>query len=235
MRGALEAIGAWSPADGDVPGADAERALFHANLERKVWNAGGHPIAVMQRSPYVWPSGQSSRTVGPAGDLVGVKPGRVLYAKVMPVGSTIETPVRVRTHQQFADIPNKAQTGDVFSDLEYEDTGATEGTLTVWPVPTSAPTLVLHHQGRYTAFELGDELLIPEHGEPALLITTAKRLATVFGKPWTRELQDTYDRDFGAWQRGNIRTPAEVRMPRGIPGGRRNLSVSEADFNGGRF
>lgn len=234
VKGALSFVGAWSPADGDVPGADSERALFWANLLRSSWNTNGLAIAVTVRSTYVWAANQAARTIGAAGQLVGTKPERVLFAKLIPVGATAEQDVDVLTHARYAGIPDKTQTADVFRDLLYENTGVSTGTLTVWPVPTTAPTLVLHHQGQYASFTLADALTLPEGAEPAFVIDLAKLVAPVFGRPWTREQEETHRTLTGIWKASTIRVPDEVAMPAGVPGTSRG-GMTKATYDGGRF
>jgi len=233
-KGALGMIGAWSPADGDVPGADGERALFWANLLRSSWNTDGLAIPVTVRSTYTWTASQSARTIGAAGQLVGTKPERVLFAKVIPAGSTFEQDVDVMTHAAYAGIPDKTQTGDVFRRLLYEHTGAAVGTVTVWPVPTTAPTLVLHHQGQYASFTLADALTLPEGAEPAFVIDLAKLCAPVFGKPWTPDMESLHRRLTGVWRSSTIRVPDPVAMPAGVPGTSRG-GMTKATYDGGRF
>lgn len=234
-KGVLGFLGAWSPADGDAPpDADSSRVIFWGNLLRTSWNTSGLYIAVTSRSPYTWPAAAATRTIGLAGQLVGVMPQQILFAKLIPAGGTAEQTVNVLTERQYAAIDNKAQTGDVFHDLRYEQTGVAVATITVWPVPTTAPTLVLHHQGQYPSFAITDTLAFPESAEGAFTVALAKLCAPVMGKSWTREQEDLYRMLTATWQSSNLGLPDEVPMPPGVPGRSRG-TLTKAAFDGGRF
>ena len=229
----LEVIGAFSPADGAPSPADCEVVLNHANLWRKTRNGQALSLHVIERQSLTWTAAASTRTIGPSGaQLTGTRPLRVLTAKVIPVGQTTELPVDVMTHRQYAAISNKAQTSDYFHRLLYERTGATVGTITVWPVPTSAPTLLLHNHALLAAFVYEETFTVEEAYEAALVTQVAKRCAPIFGKPWTRELEELARTDWAIVQRANLRLPEEKGMPAGFPGGRGG-SVSDSEYDAG--
>jgi hypothetical protein len=234
VTGALELIGAWAPADGAVNAADSDRALFHLNLLRKSWNAKSLALHTVARATFTWPVSTTTRTIGAAGQLVGTRPLQILAAKVIPVGQTAEVDVDVISHAAYAGISDKTQTSTYFRRLMYEPDGAATGTLTVWPVPTSAPTLVLHHKSLLAAIALTDAITCPEVYEAALVTQLAKRLAPVFGKPWTRELEDIAREDWATVLRANVRIPEETCMPAGFPGQGRG-GVSMSDYDAGNF
>jgi hypothetical protein len=232
-KAALELIGAYSSADGDVPPADQETALRHANLMRKSWNAHDMALYAIERQSFAWTSGQASRTIGAAGQLVGTYPLQILAAKLIPVGQTSEVHVHVMTEREYADIPNKAQTATYFTDLRFERTAAEVGTITVWPVPQSAPTLLLHNKVRLGAIVADTDIVAMEEAEAAMVSSLAKRLAVIFGKPWTEAQQDIARTDWATLQRANLRVPDEKGMPAGFPGVRGG--VSDTQFDSGHF
>lgn len=229
VKGALEMIGAWSSADGDVPDADAARALFYANLMRKSWNTKTLALHAIERQVFTWPQAEATRTIGPAGaQLTGTRPVQVLAATVTPVGQTTELTVDVISTLLYASIPDKTQTNDHFHMLAYEPDGSTTGTLTVWPVPTTAPTLTLVNKTTLAEIALGTTIGFPEGYEAAFVSQLAKRVATAFGRPWTREHEDIAREDLAAMQRGNIRVP-DVRQIHGLPGSGRGIRLLDLE------
>jgi hypothetical protein len=232
-KSALEMIGAWSPADGEPSAADVERALVHANLMRGSWNAKDLALYATERQSFAWPALQAARTIGAAGQLVGTYPLQVLWAAVIPAGATNEIPVHLMTHREYAGIANKAQQATYFTDLLFERTADAAGTLTVWPVPTGAPTLILHNKVRLTVITSATDIVAMEEAQAALVSSLAKRLAVIFGKPWTQALEDLRVEDWATLQRANIRIPDEKGMPRGFPGTR--CGVSDTHYDSGQF
>jgi hypothetical protein len=236
VTAACEVIGVKSPADGDLSNEDASTALFHGNLMRKSWNAKNLALHTIVRATFTWPTTTSSRTIGPSGaQLTGTRPLSIPEwgAKVIPAGATYEVPVEVISHAEYASIGDKTLTSDYFTKLLYEPSGATTGTLTVWPVPSTAPTLILHHKSLLAAITSAAEISAPEGYEAALVTQLAKRLAPIFGKPWTQELEDLAREDWATAQRANIRVPDETPMPAGFP--RSGRTMTRSVFQGGQF
>lgn len=229
----LGKIGVASPADGSPDNDDVVTVLADANRFVKSLNARPLALHAIERATYTWTASQSSRTIGPSGaQLTGTRPLHVLFAKVIPAGAAYEVDVEVLTHGQYAGIGNKAQTADYFHRLLYEPTGATIGTFTVWPVPTTAPTLVIHAKTKLTAIVSATEIDMPGEYEDALVYRLAKRVHGDFGKSWTKENEDDMREAWATVQRANIRVPDERRMPRGFPGAGRG-GVSKSDFDAG--
>lgn len=234
-QAALEKIGAYSTSDGDLPAADLDVALRHAELWRKSASGQSLALSAIERQSFTWTAGQASRTLGPTGaQLTGTKPLMVLAAKVIPAGATYEQTVDLMTHGQYAAIGNKAQTAEYFWRLLWEPTGRVLGTLTVWPVPSAAPTLLLHNRVRLTAITDATDIEISEEAELAFVLAVAKANASTFGKAWTRELEDERREAWAVYQRANMRIPDERCMPAGFPGGGRGR-VSQSDYDAGNF
>jgi len=231
---ALGLIGAYSSADGDAPAAaDAEIALVHANLLRKSWNTQQLALHAIERATYSWPSATTSRTVGTTGNLVGTRPLAILRASVLIPGSTVENPVDVIGDEDYASIAMKTLTGDYMTALKYEPNLPTLGTITVWPVPTGAVFLSVHNKILLSTIVGQTDILVPESYEPALVTQLAKRIAPLFGKPWTAELEDVARGDWAAVKQANVRVPAELSMPAGFPGTGGGMTRSR--FHGGQF
>jgi hypothetical protein len=231
---ALGLIGAYSSADGDAPApADAEIALVHANLLRKSWNAQALALHAIEIVPYTWPSATASRTVGPTGQLLGTRPLAVLRATVVIPGTALEAKVDVIEDDEYADIADKTLTGDYMTALKYEANLPTLGTITVWPIPTAAVILNVHNKILLGSIVDTTDIVVPEAYEAALVSQLAKRLAPIFGKSWTAELNDIAHDDWTAVKQANIRVPGERAMPAGFPG--TGSGMTRSRFHGGQF
>lgn len=223
------------PAGGDPTSADATTALGAANRMRKSWNAQSLAVHVIARTPYTWTANQSSRTIGPSSANFSYSPAppqAILAAKVLPVGATSEQHVHVMTHAEYAAIPDKTQTADYMSHLLYEP-DAPNGTLIVWPVPTSAPSLIIHAKSLLAAITLDSEIDVPESYEEPLVYQLAKRLQTPFGARLSGDDLQIADESFAVLKRANIRIPEPVRLPAELRG--RRGFISSADYDSGNF
>lgn len=169
----------------DTDAADALESLIGL---LDTLNADRLCIGTTARTTYTWPVNTSSRTIGPAGQLVGPRPSWVDAWSVIPVGATTEDGARAPlTRGEYENIPDKARTADVFTDLRYEPT-PTSGLLTVYPVPTTAPTLVLYVPvALETDIDLNDALSFAPGYREFAQYSLAKRLAGHFKQAWTRE------------------------------------------------
>ena len=229
----LSKIGVAAPADGGPDAGDVEAVLSDANRLVKSWNAKTLALHAIERSTYTWTSSQASRTIGPSGaQLTGTLPLEVLTAKVIPAGETYEHPVYVMTNEEYAAIGDKTMTMTYFTRLLFEPTGATIGTFTVWPVPTSAPTLIIHAKAKLGTIVSATDISMPDEYEDALVYRLAKRLHGDFSKSWTQEQEDEMTEAWAVVQRANIRVPSETAMPRGFPGRSRG-GLTRSQFNSG--
>jgi hypothetical protein len=153
---------------------------------------------------------------------------------VIPAGQTAEVTVRVMTDGEYAAISDKTLTSSYFTRLIYERTAAAVGTITVWPVPTSAPTLILHNKVPLGLIEADTEIVVEDEHNAAMVSQLAKRLAPIFSVEWTRALEDIAREDWAIVQRANIRLPDEQCMPAGFPGRGRG-GVSDSAYDAGDF
>jgi hypothetical protein len=194
------------------------------------WNAQRLTLFARGRVTNAWTSGQSSRTIGATGNFTSQRPEWLDQASVIPAGQTTEYPLTLLTREEYARIPQKALTAEYPQALTYEPTYP-NGTLTVYPVPTTAPTLVLYYPTAITsAVTLDTVLSYPPGYEEALQYQLAKRLAPLFRQPWTALLEDLARTSLARIQIANVKVePSRVdaALLSGDRGGRWNINTGE--------
>jgi hypothetical protein len=185
--------------------ADATDGLTMLQRMLDAWNADRLALYTVTRSTYTWTAAASSRTLGASGQLSGQRPEWIEYASVIEAGETNERPVEVLTREQFARISDKTTTDTVFHCLSYEPTYP-NGTLTVYPVPTTAPTLVLHVPTALTsAVTLDTTVSYPPGYEEAAQYQLAKRIAPFHPGTWTDLLAELARDAYGRIKSVNVR------------------------------
>ena len=171
--------------------ADTGLTFFRRMLDTA--NAKRLCIGTVSRLTVTWTANQGSRTIAASGaNLAAQRPEWLDRWGVIPSGETDEAIIkRPLTRQEYQEIPDKAATAAYFSELSYEPTYP-YGTITVYPVPTTAPTLVLYTPTAITAgssVTLNTDLSYAPGYEEFFLYALAKRLAPIFSRPWTATLQ----------------------------------------------
>ena len=203
---ALKVIGVAPAGATSVDAAYAADGLAMVTRMLDAWNAERLLLATVARSTVTWTASQSSRTIAASGaDLASQRPEWIDHAGVIPSGDTNEIPIDLLTREQYARIVDKTITSTYFTALWYEATFPS-GTLTVYPVPTTAPTLVLYVPTAITsAVALTTTLSYAPGYEEAIQYQLARRLAPIFRQPWTNDLKDLADEALGRAKRANVR------------------------------
>lgn len=148
-------------------------------------------VGTRVRLTVTWTANQGTRTLASTGaDLAVARPLWIDAWSAIPVGATTEAfdAKKPLTRQEYNEITTKAQTASYFSELAYEPTFPL-GTATVWPVPTTAPTLVLYVPEAMSALSvaLADPLSYRPGVEEHIQYELAMRLAGLFRQAWSRE------------------------------------------------
>jgi hypothetical protein len=135
--------------------------------------------AITAETPLTLTGGDATVTMGTAGDIT-TRPMEIFNA-VIRDGST-DYPVRLISVAQYAAIPNKTLQSTYPTDL-YDDCGYPLRTLTLYPVPAAAKSLVLYTKRALTQIAtLDTSLSLPPGYEEALIYNHAMRLAPEYGK-----------------------------------------------------
>jgi hypothetical protein len=124
-------------------------------------------------------TGAGSYTIGPTGDVVGLRPIKVLSAYATDSGGT-SYGVHLRTQDQWDAIAVKASTGGPPEQVYYEPS-STNGRVWVYPVATGY-TLQLDALALLTSFaSLSTDLTLPDGYEAAIVPTLADELCSSYG------------------------------------------------------
>lgn len=123
-------------------------------------------------------TGAASYTIGPGGDVSGLRPIEVVYARAVDANG-IEYPVEVLSQVKWNGIADKATTGGPPCSVWYSPTN-TLGRLYVYPVATGY-TLKLDAQALLSSFSgLTTELALPDGYEAAIVPCLADELGSSF-------------------------------------------------------
>lgn len=182
-------------AAGETPDADDKNDAYESLLAMiDAWGAERLMMFRTVRTTYTWTANQSSRTIGPSGSLSGSteRPAWIDSAGVIPYGGTAEQEVDILNEEEYQAIPIKSTTAEFFTKLFYAPT-VTNGTLTVFPVPTTAATLVLYTPVKVPTFaNLTDTYTAPNGYEDLLVFSLARRMALEWGATWTTMHEQQY-------------------------------------------
>lgn len=230
---AIRKLARLEPAQSAEAGESADAlAELQALVDHK--NAKRPTLFTVGRSTFTWTADQSSRTIGATGDLVTGRPQWIDRWAVIPSGLTTET-VRKRplSDEEYDAITTKAQTATYFTELYYRPT-VPDGTLVVWPVPTSAPTLVLYAPSVLSTFaDLTSPYTAARGYEDLFVYELAKRLSAEYGAPWTRTLEELMREARSVVETSTITLPQYGPMPAGLRG--HGDAISPTTYDSGLF
>lgn len=138
IYGALRLIGQLE--EGEVPSADtAQDALAAMNMMSDSWSTERLAVYATQDQTFSWPANQATRTLGPTGDFVGLRPvlldDSTYY--VDPSGLSL-TPMIVNEAEYNA-IVLKTVTS-TYPQVIYAEASHPNATYKIYPVPTQALT-----------------------------------------------------------------------------------------------
>ena len=162
----------------DLSGEDAALGLRCLNRLMGKWSHMRLLLPVLAEYSITL-DGSGSYTIGPTGDVAGLRPIKVLGVSAIDA-SGLEYEVAVRTQSQWDAIALKNVTGGPPSEAWYQPT-LTNGTLHVYPL-SSDYTLKVDAQSLLTSFAtLADDLTLPDGYEAAIVPTLADELCSSFG------------------------------------------------------
>ena len=180
---ALIEIGAYGQ-DETPTASDAQLALRWFQRQLDAWSAERQTMAIQKVVPFTMPSGTSTVTIGPGGDVDTVRPtwlDRLTY--VNPGSSPAqETDVALLDPDMFAAIGIKALQSNYPQQAYYQTSLDTVlGSLFVWPQVVTDVDMVLYFPaGIGVPATLDDILLGPPGYQEAYVYQLAERLLTPF-------------------------------------------------------
>ena len=200
--------------DDDVHANDANTALEVLRMLIGQWNLQGLALYAKTNSLFDLTAGKASYTIGittPASDFVAVRPTKILTAFTrsnLNPSYPIDYPVMiVPTEKYWEEMAKSLQTS--YPLYLYYNPTYPAGTITLWPIPISTGfQLGLSMTQQLTKYaEITDELALPDGYDMALGYALAVKLAPMFGKSDTRQLQAEASDAMAIVKRNNQETP----------------------------
>lgn len=206
ITGSLRIIGAIST--GEAPSAaELQDAISVLNDMLDSWSTNS--LAVNARVPesFTLVPGQQSFTMGPTGNFDTSRPLEIEQAaiQVIDTSPTVEIPLHILTHQEWADELVKAVTSTIPTKLHLRGTSPLE-TLEFWPIPSAANKVILYSRKPLASVSNGNTVFTLPPGYPeAIRYNLAKRLAGEYGKAMSEIDLDIARESFANVKRQNIK------------------------------
>jgi hypothetical protein len=227
IYGALRLIGQL--AEGEVPSADtAQDALAAMNMMIDSWSTERLAVYATQDQTFTWPAGQATRTLGPTGDFVGLRPVQLNDATYYVDPQGLSFMPAIINEAEYNAIVLKTVTS-TYPQVIYAEASNPNATYTIYPVPTQA--LVWHFISVLELAQpatLGTELVFPPGYLRAFRYNLACELAPEFGvepSPQVTRVAMVSKRNLK-----RINNPGDIMaMPSGIMGspGRYNIYTNQ--------
>jgi hypothetical protein len=199
---------------------EQQDSLLRLNELIDSWGTHAQTMIAHRRDVVTLVPGQQTYQVGPGGDLPLVPRPMALTAAawLVPGPPATEVPVAVLTPQEDIAIAVKTLSGAWVQAVTYAPT-MTGGTLTVYPVPATALSLVLYADETVAQFpDLTTAVsLAPGYGL-ALRTNLAVALAPEFGRPLDPLIDRAARESLADVKRQNV-SLVELGMDPGLPGG----------------
>lgn len=124
-------------AEGETPAASVSQdALMALNQMIDSWNTERLSTFVTQDQTFLWPAGFISRTLGPTGDFVGLRPILIDDATYYrDPGTNVSFGIKFINQQQYNGIAVKTVTS-TYPQVCWVNMGFPDITLTIYPKPT---------------------------------------------------------------------------------------------------
>lgn len=198
-------------AAGETPKpSEGQDCLTALNSMVDSWLLERLTIPQVLRVTKVLTSGTQDYTIGPGGAINTPRPLLIQDATVIPQGDTSEVDVAILSDDAWAlQIGIKSQTASfpmgIYYDFGFAAGGL--GTISVWPIPQTAPTLVLYVPKASIAnfASLSTPYEVPPGYERAITYCLAVEIAPEFSKPVPDDVARIALESKGNIKRANIR------------------------------
>ncbi len=188
--------------------ADAALALLRIQTMIDAWAADRLTLSVQSSTAIAWPSGESTQTIGPGGDIAVQRPVWINQMNYVIPGSSpaVETPMAPMNDDQYAQNTIKALQSGLPQQYYYQTSIDTlVGTIYIWPQPTQDITLMLYApQAVGVPASLDSILLGPPGYQQAFMYQLALRLCTPFSRPVPPLLPQMAAESFALCKKQNV-------------------------------
>lgn len=168
-------------ASGEAPPAsEAQDALKSANSMLGLFSLDGLLISKVTIEEFNLIPGKQSYTIGVGGEFNTSRPMQILNAGL--VDQSIEQPIEILNHQQWAGITSKNIESSVPTKL-YLETSFPLARIFLWPAPSTVSKLKLYSLKPLDSFaSLDEEIVLPPGYEELIRYNLYLRLAPEYGK-----------------------------------------------------
>lgn len=215
VSASLRLIGAIAPGEA-IEASEATDGLSALNRMIDSWSNEGLLIhAVTPEAAITLTPGDPTYTLGTSGDLT-TRPMSI-EAAVIRDGST-DYPIRIREAVEYAAISDKSAQSTIPTDV-YDDGGYPHRTLTLYPVPSAAKSLILFTKRPLTSIAtLDTSISLPPGYERALVYNGAIELAPEYGRAVSAEVAKVASESLASLMRTNHR-PSYLSVDSALLGG----------------
>ena len=198
-------------ASGESPNADEQSdGLTALNAMVDAWLTEQMTIPEVRRVTEVLVANTQDYTIGSGATIDIARPLWIPDAAIIPAGLTAETQIRVLTDQEWAQkVPIKSQTATfplaIYYNYAFNSSGY--GTISTWPIQTTAPTLVIYIPvAVLTSFTtVSTSYQVPPGYERTLAYNLALEIAPEYGKRPSAEVVAIAAASKGDMKRSNER------------------------------
>ena len=183
VTASLRLIGAIAPGE-SVAASEATDGLDAMNRMLGGWSTEGLLINAETKNELTLVPGTASYTMGTGGTFNTSRPQQILQAILRKAsgGSNIDHPVRILTLSEWAEITQKGQSGQIPRSL-YADGGYPLNTITLYPVPSEANTLIVYSLKPLSEIStLDTSISMPPGTDRAIIYNLAVELAPEYGR-----------------------------------------------------
>lgn len=209
----LRLIGAVAPGE-SVDATEATDGLASINRMLGSWSNEGLLIyAITAESAITLVAGDATYTLGASGDIT-TRPQSIEKALIQD-GNT-DYPVRLISLDEYTRIVDKT-TQSTLPECLYDDGGYPQRTITLYPVPSAAKSLLLFTKRPLTSIAtLDTNISLPPGYERALVYNGALELAPEYGRPIDAMIMKAAQESLSGIERANHR-PAYLRCDDALP------------------
>jgi hypothetical protein len=181
INGALRLNGVIATGEAASAG-ELSDALSALNNMIDSWSNDGFMIFSESRTENVLNPPKQTFTIGPGGDFDEPRPMVINHASIIYPGGNTEVKLKILNEQQWASTTLKSTESTIPLALYYNPEYPL-GKLSLWPVPTGGPTLVLHSLKPLLSFETADsDVILPPGYMRALQYNLAIEIGPEYGK-----------------------------------------------------
>lgn len=230
VTASLRKIGAIGAAE--TPAAtEANQAFEELNRMLSAWSTEGLLIYTPTRETLTLTPGTAGYTMGTSGTFSSTRAQRILEVLIRDASQSpaVEYPVDIINLQQWVEIPARDTQSSIASHA-YADGGYPRETVNLYPVPSTAHTLVIYSEKPLSSIStLDTEVSLPPGYEDTIIYNLAVRLAPDYGKTVSTEVTIIAVEGKASLKRANRKTPTLELEPALLPSTRSGWDIFRGD------